>query len=100
MLGWLEGAVSGIFSWLGSGLGSFFKWLLDGIVTIFTKVINAADGFWDVLDALWGFAIGFKDDLLILFTTFFPFVPVEVVTVISLGLIAVLVAGFVRRGRH
>ena len=100
MLGWLEGAVSGIFSWLGSGLGSFFKWLLAGVVTIFTKVINAADGFWDVLDALWGFAIGFKDDLMILFITFFPFVPVEVVTVINLGLIAVVVAGFVRKGRH
>lgn len=100
MLGWLESAVSGIFSWLGNGLGSFFKWLLDGVVTIFTKVINAADGFLDVLDALWGFAIGFKDDLLILFTTFFPFVPAEVVTVISLGLIAVLIAGFVKKGKH
>lgn len=99
MLDWITGAVGDIASWIGNGIGSFFDWLLGGIATIFTKLINAACGFWDVLDALWNFAIGFKDSIFGLFAAFFPFIPEPVMTAISLGLLAVLLAGIVKKVR-
>lgn len=99
MLGWINGIVSSVGEWFGSGASAFADWLLGGLADIVTAVINAASGFWDVLDALLDFALGFREDILALLTTFFPFVPVEVSTVISLGLLAVIIAGIVKKRR-
>lgn len=99
MFGWIKNAVGSIAGWLGDGIGSLFDWLLGGVATIFTKIVDAANGFWDVLDSLWTFAAGFKDSLFGLFSAFFPFVPAPVMTVISLGLLAVLIAGIVKKVR-
>lgn len=99
MFGWIADTVGSIGEWLGDGIASFFDWLLGGIVTVLTAIVDAAASFFDVLDALWDFAVGFKDNLFGLFTAFFPFVPEAVVTVISLGLLAVLIAGIVKKVR-
>lgn len=96
---WLSRAVSSIGSWLGGGLSSFFNWLLGGIITIVTMIIDAAAGFWDVLEAIWDFAVGFKDSIFDLIGAFFPFIPEPVMTVLSLGLLAILIAGIVRKVR-
>ena len=97
MFEWISNAAGSIGSWLGSGLGSFFKWLLGGVEVILTKVINAARTFWDLLDSIWSFGVGLIDSLLELFSAFFPFVPPEVSSVISLAFIAVLVAGIYKK---
>ena len=97
MLDWIGGAVSDIAGWLGDGIGSFFDWLLGGIITIFTKIVDAFNGFWDVLDSLWNFAVGFKDSLFGLLSAFFPFIPEPVMAGISLGLLAALLAGIVKK---
>lgn len=99
MLSWIKTTVGSVVGWLGSGIGSLVGWLLGGIATIFTKIFQAANSFWSVLDSLWDFAVGFKDALFGLFTAFFPFVPAPVSTVIGLGLLAVLLAGIVRKVR-
>ena len=99
MFGWIQETVSSIGSWLGDGIGALFDWLLGGIVDIFTKIVEASDSFFDVLESLWNFAVGFKDSIFGLFSAFFPFVPAPVMTVISLGLLAVLIAGIVKKVR-
>lgn len=99
MFKWIGNAVGNIASWLGDGIGSLFNWLFGGIGIVLTKLIDAANGFWDVLDSLWNFAVGFKDSLFGMFTVFFPFVPESVLAVISLGLLAVLLAGIYKRVR-
>lgn len=99
MFSWIQNAVANIGSWLGDGIGSLFEWLFGGIGTILTKVIDAADGFWDVLDALWNFLTGFKDTIFSLFTTFFPFVPAPVAAVLSVALFVALIAGLIKLGR-
>lgn len=99
MFGWIKDTVGSIGSWLGDGAGSLFDWLLGGVAVIFTKLVDAANGFWDVLDSLWDFAVGFKDSLFGLFSAFFPFVPEPVMAVVSLGLLAVLLAGIVKKVR-
>lgn len=99
MFGWIKGIVGSIGGWLGDGVASFMDWLLGGLADVLTAIINAAGGFWDVLDAIWDFALGFREDILALLTTFFPFVPAEVATVISLGLLAVIIAGVVKKRR-
>lgn len=100
MFSWIQNAAINIGAWLGDGIGSFFNWLFGGIGTLLTKVIDAASGFWDVLDAIWNFAMGFKDTLFSLLTTFFPFIPAPVSAVISLGLFAVLIAGIIKKVRN
>lgn len=99
MFSWIKSAVGSIAGWLGDGIGSLFDWLLGGAATIFIKIVDAANGFWDVLDSLWNFAVGFKDSLFGLLSAFFPFIPEPVMTVISLGLLAVLIAGIVKKVR-
>ena len=99
MLGWVQGAASSIGDWLGDGVASFFDWLLGGIAVILTDLIDAGGGFWDVLEGIWRFALGFRGDVMALFSAFFPFVPSEVATVIGLGLMAVLIAGIVKKRR-
>lgn len=99
MFSWIQNAVGSIAGWLGDGIGSFFDWLFGGILSIFTKIVDAANSFWDVLDSLWEFAVGFKDSVFGLLSAFFPFIPEPVMTVISLGLLAVLIAAIVRKVR-
>ena len=99
MFGWIKGVAGSIGEWLGDGVANFADWLLGGLAEIATAVIDAAGGFWDVLEGIWQFAMGFRGDVLALFSTFFPFVPEEVSAVISLGLLAVLIAGIVKRRR-
>lgn len=99
MSGWLSNTIKSVGSWMGSGVASLFKWLLGGLISVVTKIIDAANGFWDVLESLWNFAVGFKDSVFGLFTSFFPFVPEPVMAVIGFGLLAVLIAGIVKIGR-
>ena len=99
MFGWIKGMASSIGEWFGSGAASFADWLLGGLADVLTAIIDAAGGFWDVLDAIWDFALGFREDILALLTIFFPFVPAKVATVISLGLLAVIIAGIVKKRR-
>lgn len=99
MFSWIKNAVANIGSWLGDGIGSFFGWLFGGIGTLLTKIIDAADGLWDVLDALWNLLTGLKDTIFSLFTTFFPFVPAPVSALISVALFVVLIAGLIKLGR-
>ena len=97
MFGWMQDAAGSIAGWLGEGVASFFEWLFGGLLTIVTKVVNACNNVFDVLDSLWNFAIGLKDNLFGLIGAFFPFVPEAVMTVISLGLLAILLAGIVKK---
>lgn len=97
MLSWIGNALKGAVSWVGDGIASVLSWLLSGILSVLSKVIRAAGGIFDLLDALWGFFVGIKDAILNLLTTFFPWIPPEVVTVISWGLFAVLLAGIVKK---
>ena len=97
MSNWLESATGSIGSWLGNGIGSFVKWLFGGLITVLEKVIEAADSFWDVLTSIWNFGVGFITNIFDLFSAFFPFVPAPVMIVINLGLLAVLIAGIIKR---
>lgn len=99
MFGWITNLVGSVGGWLGSGIANLVDVVFGGIATIFAAIINAADGLWDVLDALWDFAMGFREDILALLTTFFPFVPVEVSAVLSMGIVAVVIAGIVKKAR-
>lgn len=99
MVNWLENAVGSIGSWLGEGIGSFVRWLFGGLITVLEKVIEAARGFWDVLTSLWNFGVGFIHNIFSLFCSFFPFVPEPVMTVLSLALLAILVAGVYKKVR-
>lgn len=99
MFGWIKDTAGSIAGWLGDGVGSLFDWLLGGIATIFTAIVDAANGFWEVLDSLWDFAVGFKDSIFSLLTAFFPFLPEPVLSAVSLGLLAVLLAGIVKKVR-
>ena len=95
MLNWLGDALMG----LGEGLASLLSWLFSGLISVVTKALSAAGGVFDLLDALLGFFVGIKDSLLGLVPVFFPWIPSEVLTVISLGLFAVLLAGIVKKVR-
>ena len=97
MLTWINNTVCNISSWLGSGVSSALKWLFSGIETILTKVINAADSLWGLLDAIWDFGVGLVQSLMHLFAVFFPFLPAEVTTVISMALFASAIAGIYKR---
>lgn len=96
MFAWLKNVGLHITDWLGDGLGTFFNWLLGGIAEVLTKVIDAAGGLWDLLDAIWGLFIGFKDLILELFLLFFPFIPPAVSAVISMGMFAGVIFGVVK----
>lgn len=97
MLSWITGAVGQVAGWLGSGIASFFNWLLGGLNIVLTKVIEAADGFWNVLTSLWNVALTLKDSISTLLTTYFPFIPAPVVSVILFGLVAVMIAGIYKK---
>lgn len=93
MLDWLGDALKG----LGEGLGSILSWLFSGLISVLTKVLSAAGGIFDVLDALWGFFVSIKDSILGLIPAFFPWIPADVSMVLSLGLFAILLAGIVKK---
>ena len=99
MLNWIKNVVGSIAVLMGDGVAWLFDLLLGGLATVVTKVVDAAGGFWDVLDAIWDFAVGFKDSVFSLFTTLFPFIPEPVAATIALGLLAVLIAGIVKKRR-
>lgn len=96
MFSWLKNVGLHITDWLGDGLGSFFNWIFGGIAEVLTKVIDAAGGLWDLLDAIWGLFVGFKDLILELLFLFFPFIPAEVAAVISWGMFAGVIFGVVK----
>lgn len=97
MLSWLGDAISGIASTLGGGIASLLSWLLSGVIGVISKLLSAAVGIFDVLDALFGFFVSIKDTVLELLGLFFPWIPAEVMTVLSLGFFAVLLAGIVKK---
>ena len=99
MLSWIGNAVSSIASWLGGGISKFFSWLLGGINTVLSKLVEASRVFWDLLDAIWDFLVGYKDSLLSLFSAWFPWIPAEVTAALSLALLAVVIAGVYKRVR-
>ena len=75
------------------------SWLLGGINTVLSKLVEASRVFWDLLDAIWDFLVGFKDSLLSLFSAWFPWIPAEVTAALSLALLAVVIAGVYKRVR-
>lgn len=99
MSNWISNAAADIAGWVGSGIASLIQWLLGGIVDAFTMVIDAVDGVWGVLESLWNLGTGFVGSLLRMVSVFFPFLPEPVATVISCGLLAVLIAGIVKKVR-
>ena len=99
MLKWIGDALKGAVSWLGDGIVSILSWLLSGVLSVLSKIIRAAGGIFELLDALWAFFVSIKDTIMDLFTSMFPWVPPEVMTVIGLGLFAVLLAGIVTKVR-
>lgn len=99
MLSWLGDALQSVASWLGQGVASILSWLFSGLLSVLTKVLQAARGIFDLLDALFGFFVSIKDAVLGLLQAVFPWVPSEVMTVISLGFLAVLLAGIVKQVR-
>lgn len=99
MLSWINNAISSIGGWLGSGVGSLFKWLFSGIETILTKIVQAMDSLWGLLDAIWDFAVGLIGSIMHLFSVFFPFLPAEVTAVISMALLVAIIAGIYKRVR-
>lgn len=99
MLNWIGNALKGAVSWLGEGIVSILSWLLSGVLSVLSRVLQAAGGIFDLLDAIWNFFVSIKDSIVNMVSVFFPWIPVEVLTVITLGLFAVLLAGIVKRVR-
>lgn len=99
MLNWISNVVGDVTEWLGSGIASLIDWLLGGIVEIFTIVVDAADGIFGVFESLWSLATSFVDSLSAIFYSLCPFVPEPVLGVITSGLIAVVIAGIVKKVR-
>lgn len=97
MLDWLGSAIQDVGSLFGSGVMSILSWLLSGVLSIATKVLRAAGGIFGLLDAVWNFFVSIKDSILGLLPALFPWIPEDVMTVISLGLLAILLAAFVKR---
>ena len=96
MFAWLKNVGHHFTDWLGDGLGSFFNWIFGGITEVLTRILDAAGGLWDLLDAIWGLFVGFKDLILELLFLFFPFIPAEVAAVISWGMFAGVIFGVVK----
>lgn len=96
MFNWIGDALKSAASWLGEGVSSILSWLLSGVISVLSKVIDAASGIFDLLDAIWGFVLTIKDLLFGLLPALFPWIPEDVLGVISAGFFAVLIAGFIK----
>lgn len=99
MLKWIGSALKGVASFVGEGIASVLSWLLSGVLSVLGKILRAFGGVFALLDAIWDFFVGIKDVFLELVGAFFPWVPEDVITVVSLGLLAVLLAGVIRAVR-
>lgn len=99
MFEWIGNAVSNFTDWVGSGAASAVEWILGGLADMVTIIIDAANGIWSVFEALWNLGGSFVGSLVSMFGVLFPFVPEPVANVITYGLIAVLIAGVVRKVR-
>ncbi|MBQ7915969.1 MAG: hypothetical protein IJ315_04190 [Firmicutes bacterium] len=96
---WILNTVNDVADWLGSGIASLIEWLLGGLVDMFTLIIDAANGIWLVLESLWNLGTGFLNSVLNALSVFFPFLPEPVSAAIGAGLLAVLIAGIVKKVR-
>ncbi len=92
---WLGDAIGAI----GSGIGSLLSWLFSGVISVVSRVIRAVGGIFDLLDAVFNFFFGLKDTALNLLGVLFPWIPADVMGVISKGLMAILLAGIIRKVR-
>lgn len=99
MLDWLGTAIQDVGSWLGSGVMSILSWLLSGVISVVSKILGAFGGVFELLDSIWNFFVSIKDATLGLLPALFPWIPADVMNVISLGLFAILLAGIVKRVR-
>lgn len=92
---WLGNALSVI----GSGIGSLLSWLFSGVISVVSRIIRAVGGIFDLLDSVFNFFFGLKNTALNLLDTLFPWIPADVMAVISMGVLAILLAGIVRKVR-
>lgn len=99
MFEWIGNVVSNVTDWVGSGAASLVEWILGGLADMLTIIINAANGIWSVFDALWNLGGSFVGALGSMFGILFPFVPDPVLNAITAGLLAVLIAGIVKKVR-
>ena len=82
--------------WLGNAAQDVFGWLFNGIGTIFGAIFDGLNGIFDVFDSVWGFILGLIDSVVSLVGVALPFVPPEVLTVITAALPVVLVVGIIK----
>lgn len=99
MLNWIGDTAANVAEWVGSGVASLVEWLLGGLVDMFTIIIDAANGIWNVFESLWSLGTGFVGTLGRMLTVCFPFLPEPVAAVITAGLLAVLIARIVTKWR-
>lgn len=99
MWNWITNAVGNFAEWVGSGVASVVEWLLGGLADMFTLIFDAVNSIWSVFESLWNLGSSFISSLLHIFTLFFPFIPEPVAGVISAGMVAVLIAGIVKKVR-
>lgn len=96
-MAWLGNALQDIGSTLGSGVMSLLSWLFSGLLSVATKILVALGGVYDLLDAIIDFFIGVKDSILGLLPVLFPFVPEDVMLVISFGFLAIVLIPIIKR---
>ena len=84
---------------IGSGIGSLLSWLFSGLISVVSRVIRAVGGIFDLLDSLFNFFFGLMNTALNLLDTLFPWIPADVMAVISMGVLAILLAGIVKKVR-
>lgn len=95
MFKWIGSAFKSVASAVGDGIASILSWLLSGLLSVLSKILRALGGVFGLLDAVWDFFVGIKDTFLALLGVFFPWIPEDVLTVLTLGLVAVLLSGVI-----
>lgn len=99
MLDWLANAAGNFADWVGSGTASLVEWLLGGLVDMFTLIMDAADSIWGVFESIWDLGVTFTESLAGALSTLCPFLPEPVIGVIGTGLLAIVIAGIVKKVR-
>lgn len=99
MLDWLANAAGNFADWVGSGTASLVEWLLGGLVDMFTLIMDAADSIWGVFESIWDLGVTFTESLAGSIATLCPFLPEPVIGVIGTGLLAIVIAGIVKKVR-